>query len=879
MRFQTRVDTVDGQTNWAAKAVTGTSSTRSSGEIQHSLAALIAGAVALFGGCSPATPPSGAAAAAPSPTAVHPDAWPAVKWPLVADAALEARVQELLKKMTLEEKVGQIVQGDINSLTPEDMRKYHLGSVLAGGGSSPGKNEFAPPAEWLALADAFYAASIDKSDGGAGVPAIWGIDAMHGHSNIIGATLFPHNVGLGAMRDPDLIQRIGEITAVEVRVTGIDWTFAPTVTVPQDDRWGRTYEGYSESPDVVASYAGRMVIGLQGEPGKPDFLDASHVLSSAKHFLGDGGTHDGRDQGDAQVSESVLSTVHAAGYRPAVAAGVQTVMASYSSWNGLKMHGAHDLLTDVLKGRMDFQGFVVGDWNGHGQVPGCSNENCAQAFNAGLDMFMAPDGWRGLYENLVKQARDGTITAARLDEAVARILRVKFRAHVFEEGPPSKRPHAGKFELLGSAEHRAVARQAVRESLVLLKNNGAVLPLNPGKRVLVAGDGADNISKQCGGWTITWQGTGLTNRQFPGATSIWKGIQAAVTAAGGHAELSADGKYKAKPEVAVVVFGEDPYAEFQGDRKVLSLPGTATRHLEMMRKFKADGIPVVAVFLSGRPLWVNRELNLSSAFVATWLPGSEGAGVADVLFRKADGSIANDFRGQLAFSWPRNAAAVPLNMGQPNYDPLFPFGFGLTYAKGQELGDLPEESGVSAELMSTGLYLDHGDPVQPWSIQVTDGAEDITRITTMPATAVGGRVEVSAAKDEDGTARRFLWKGGGTAIVEVSAVTSADVSRETNGDVLLLVRLKRDGTPSAPVTATMRCGAKCAGTIAFDAALASVPNGKWQTIGVPLKCFQRAGADVAKIVAPLAIGTTGTLDLSVSHVALGTVADQVAACP
>src|SRR6267142_495838 len=364
------------------------------------LALVAAASLALGGGCSPTAPPSASTDNHESATAVHPQTWPAVKWPLPADAALEARVQALMQKMTLEEKVGQLVQGDINSMTPDDMRKYHLGSVLAGGGSSPGGDEFAPPAKWLALADAFYAASIDTSNGGVGIPSIWGIDAMHGHSNIIGATLFPHNIGLGAMRDPDLIQRIGEVTAIEVRATGIDWTFAPTVTVPQDDRWGRTYEGFSESPDVVASYADRMVIGLQGEPGKADFLDSAHVLSSAKHFLGDGGTYQGRDQGDTRVSESVLSSLHAAGYRPAIAAGVETIMASYSSWNGLKMHGSHDLLTDVLKGRMDFQGFIVGDWNGHGQVPGCSNDSCAQALNAGLDMFMVPDSWLGLYKNL-----------------------------------------------------------------------------------------------------------------------------------------------------------------------------------------------------------------------------------------------------------------------------------------------------------------------------------------------------------------------------------------------------------------------------------------------------------------------------------------------
>jgi beta-glucosidase len=403
---------------------------------------------------------------------------------------------------------------------------------------------------------------------------IWGIDAMHGHSNIVGAVLFPHNVGLGATRNPKLLAEIARVTAEQVRTTGIEWTFAPTVTVPQDDRWGRAYEGYSEDPGVVASFAGVFVKGLQGDPSSPDFLRGNYVLSSTKHFLADGGTENGSDQGDAKISETALRDIHNAGYVPSIEAGVQTVMISFSSWNGVKHTGNKDLITEVLKKRMNFDGFTVGDWNAHGQVPGCTNDNCPQALNAGLDMYMAPDSWRGLYDNTLKQVKDGTIPMERLDDAVTRILRVKFRAGTFDAGPPSKRALAGNFKMLASPEQRAIARDAVRQSLVLLKNNGGLLPLAPGKHVLVTGDGADNISKQAGGWTITWQGTGLTNADFPGGTSIWGGVKEAAKAGGGSAELSADGTFKKKPDFAIVVFGENPYAEFQGDLKVMTLPGS-----------------------------------------------------------------------------------------------------------------------------------------------------------------------------------------------------------------------------------------------------------------------------------------------------------------
>jgi beta-glucosidase len=396
--------------------------------------------------------------------------------------------------------------------------------------------------------------------------------------------------------------------------------------------------------------------------------------------------------------------------------------------------------------------------------------------------------------------------------------------------------------------------------------------------VLVAGDGADNISKQSGGWTITWQGTGLENRDFPGATSVFGGVKAAVKAGGGTAELSTDGSYKKKPDVAIVVFGENPYAEFQGDLKVLTLPGSMTQHLEIMKKLQDEKIPVVAILMSGRPLWQNRELNLANAYVAAWLPGTEGGGISDLLFRKADGSVNHDFTGRLAFSWPRDAAGAPLNVGQEPYEPLFPLGYGLTYAAPSEVAAQSEDPGIPAELMSTGSYFDKGVPVQPWSLRVSNGS-DTTRITTTPVDAVGGRVKVSAVDDQvQEGARRFQFAGDGPATIALSSEGSVDVSRETNGDVMLVVRLRRDANAPKDVKVGVSCGAGCGGSIPFADALSGIPAGKWQSIGISLKCFAKAGADVSKINEALTLSSEGKLDVSLSQVKLGTVADKVVSC-
>ena len=820
-------------------------------------------------------------AGAPAPQA-QANPWPQVTWPLAEDAALEKRITDLMATMTVEEKVGQLVQGDIASITPDDVRKYRLGSILAGGNSDPGGRYDAAPAEWLALADAFYEASMDTSQGGKAIPVIFGIDAVHGQSNIVGATLFPHNIGLGATRNPELLRRIGEITALETRTTGMEWAFAPTVAVPQDDRWGRSYEGYSESPEIVASYAGAMVEGLQGKAGTPGFLDGRHVIASVKHFLGDGGTTNGKDQGDTKISEAELVRIHAAGYPPAIAAGAQTVMASFNSVNGEKMHGNKPYLTDALKGRMQFGGFVVGDWNGHGQVKGCTNTDCPATINAGLDMAMASDSWKGFYETTLAAVKAGTISQERLDDAVRRILRVKFRLGLFEAGKPSARTVGGQFALLGSPEHRAVARQAVRESLVLLKNAGGVLPLTPKQRILVAGDGAHDVGKQAGGWTLNWQGTGTTRKDFPNADSIYEGIAQQAKAAGGEALLSVDGKYTQKPDVAVVVFGENPYAEFQGDLQTLLYKPGDDADLELIKRLKAEGIPVVAVFLSGRPLWMNREINAADAFVAAWLPGSEGAGIADVLLRKADGSVQHDFKGKLSFSWPRTATQYANNVGQEGYDPLFAFGFGLTYADKGDLAALPEESGVSGDEGATGVFFARGDAGSGMALRLEAADGQGVTVTKVPEALNADLLKVTGVDhlaQED--ARRLAWSGKGEAVAALQSHTALDLQRESNGDVMLLTTLRVDAAPSGEAWLSVGCGTGCSARVPLAPTLAKLPAGQWTRVGVPLKCLAKAGADVSKLDRPWAIGTAGTMTISVSRVALGSLdqAEQAVDCP
>lgn len=805
---------------------------------------------------------------------VHPEQWPTARWPLTPDDTLEARVQSLLAAMSVEHKVGQIVQADINSVTPEEVRQFKLGSILAGGNSAPGGREFATAADWLSLSDAFYMASMSSEGDGPKIPILFGVDAVHGHNNIIGATLYPHNIGLGATRNEKLIGEIAAATARELRATGVPWTFAPTLAVPRDDRWGRTYEGYSEEPSLVARYARAMVEGLQGRVGSDQFLDAAHVAACAKHFLGDGGTYNGRDQGDAQLSEYELWRVHGAGYPAAIDAGVQTVMVSFSSWNGAKVHGHRGLLTDALRGPLNFGGMVVGDWNAHGQVPGCSNEDCPQAFNAGVDLLMAPDSWRGYYHSALARVQSGAISMQRLNEAVSRVLRLKLRLGLFEAGAPASWPLAQQPEQIGHHKHRDIARQAVRQSLVLLKNANGVLPLNPNQRILVAGDGADSMPKQSGGWTLTWQGSGTRRADFPGATTIWEGLSAAISIAGGQADLSPEGNYQRRPDAAIVVFGEDPYAEFQGDIETLEYkPGDRT-DLELLQRLKAEGIPTIAVFLSGRPLWVNPHINAADAFIAAWLPGSEGGGIADVLLRAAGGQIQHDFSGRLSFSWPADAMQQ-VNLGVEPYAPLFAFGYGLRYADDGELAKLDEDPKVDARGGPSGVYFRRGEVSQDWSLVAAELGEPVHAIADLPAQTGAAALRLSRTDYEaQEDALKVSWSG--PARVALMAAKSVDLTRQSNGDVMLIMSLRRHGKVPEGVSLGLGCGDGCAVRRPWSAFLSQLPERQWVKAGVPLKCF--AEGDLAQVSALYELLSSGPLRLDVADLHLGSSAQLVDKC-
>lgn len=823
---------------------------------RHPAAASLIGALCLLAGCA-TVPQDSAAAPADRPAATD------------QATAIEARIDSLLAAMSVEQKVGQLIMPDLSSITPDDMRRYGFGSILNGGNTGPNGDERAPVPAWLALADAYWDASTaPRPDGRPAIPALWATDAVHGHNNVVGATIFPHNVGLGATGNADLVRRIGEATAAEIAVTGIDWTFAPTIAVARDDRWGRTYESYGEDPALVSRLGAALVEGLQGRVGSPDFLGARHVLATAKHFFGDGGT-EGRDQGNTVGDEAALIALHGAPYPPAIEAGAQTVMASFSSINGVKMHGSAPFLTGLLRQGMGFDGLVVGDWNGHGQLPGCTNSNCPQALLAGLDIYMVPEDWRGLHASLMAQVADGTIPMTRLDEAVRRILRVKLRMGLFDRGRPSTRMLARQPGLLGSPAHRAIARQAVRESLVLLSNRNALLPLNPRSRILVAGPGADDIAMQSGGWTITWQGGGdLTNADFPGAQSIYRGIADQVAAAGGQATLSPDGSYTARPDVAVVVFGERPYAEFVGDVAGLQLADEAP--LAMMRRLRADGIPVVAVFLSGRPMWMNREINAADAFVAAWLPGSEGGGLADVLLRGADGSVRHDFTGRLAMSWPARCDQFDNNAGTPGYAPLFPLGYGLSVrdaasnARAQPLS----ESCALLQQPADALTAMRGGAIQsPFAGWLEAGDGRRTRLAGTSGSAADAALRVLARDrraQED--ARELIWTG--PAGWELRLDTPA--GQQPQGPVLadgreLVVEFDISVVSRARGEAWIDCGASCTERVDLAPEFALAEGKGWRTMRVAARCLT---GDPRRVPPALRLRATGPLTLQLSGVRL-----------
>jgi beta-glucosidase len=764
-------------------------------------------------------------------------------------------IDRLIAGMTVEQKVGQIIQADISTIRPEDLETYQLGSILAGGNSGPYGNERASAQDWHRLVEEFRAVSRKT-----GIPVLFGVDAVHGHSNLPNATIFPHNIGLGAAHDPDLVRRIGIATASEVAASGIEWTFAPTLAVPQDLRWGRSYEGYSSDPKLVASYAAAMIQGLQGELRQGEPVGPHHVAATAKHFLADGGTDQGRDQGDARIGEPALIDIHAQGYPAAIEAGALTVMASFSSWNGIKHHGNAPLLTGILKNHMGFEGLVVGDWNGHGQIPGCTVTDCSQALIAGIDLYMAPDSWKGLYESLLKQAKSGKIPASRLDDAVRRVLRVKAKLGLLGPHPVTRFDPTR----IGTAEHLALAREAVAKSLVLIKNNGSVLPIKPGARVLVTGPAADNMAMQSGGWTISWQGSDVTNSDFANGQTIYEGIRNAVAKAGGTANFSSDGQFSDKPDVAIIIFGEKPYAEFLGDVPTLDYqPGTAS-DLELLTRLKAAGVPVVSVFLSGRPMFVSPEINLSDAFVAAWLPGTQGQGIADVLIAGPDGKPGRDFSGRLPFDWPADARS-------PVVSSLFRRGYGLSYERPAMVGPLSEDPRMDiAAIVDANRLFVSGQASGPWSLTLADASGGVV-VSSRNVTSLGGKLAmgpVDLTAQEDG--RQFSWSGPATVSLDGAPV---DFSRQLNNAFALRLDWRPDALGSGPITISF-------GDARFDISglLRGLPQGAMSTVKIPLRCFADSGAAVDKVTTPLKLEGTDGYRLSLRYAGIEAVGEALT-CP
>ncbi|MER7283476.1 glycoside hydrolase family 3 N-terminal domain-containing protein [Dactylosporangium sp. NPDC000244] len=559
------------------------------------------------------------------------------------------RVADLMSRMSLDEKLGQMTQAERGSASAADVTNYRLGSILSGGGSAPSPNT---ASAWADMTDAFQRGALATP---LKIPILYGSDAVHGHNNVVGATIFPHNIGLGATRDPALAQQVGRATADEVKGTGVHWTFSPCVCVARNDRWGRTYESFGEKPELPVSMA-TIIDGYQ----------SGGVLATAKHYVGDGGTTGGVDQGDTQISEAELRAVHLPPFQEAIRRHVASVMVSFSSFNGQKLHGNDYLLNGVLKGELGFDGFVVSDWNGIDQIEGGEGFTASEvrrAVNAGIDMVMVTSAWKQFIDVLRGEVQAGRVTTARIDDAVRRILTKKFEFGLFEH-PFADRTLTGT---VGNAAHRTVARQAVRESQVLLKNTG-VLPLARSGKIFVAGKSADNIGLQSGGWTVSWQGA--SGNTTPG-TTILQGIRASAGSSATVTYNASGSGIDRSYNVAVAVIGETPYAEGQGDRpNSLGLDAT---DLATLNTLKASGVPVVVVLVSGRPLDIAAQLPDWSGLVAAWLPGTEGAGVADVLF----GDYAPT--GKLPMTWMQSASQEPINDGDGK-TPLFAYGYGLTYA-------------------------------------------------------------------------------------------------------------------------------------------------------------------------------------------------------
>jgi beta-glucosidase len=826
--------------------------------------------------------------------------WPAIQSSVRKKPEHEQRIAEILSKMTLPEKVGQMIQPDLREITPEEAEEYKIGSVLNGGGAWPSNNKYASATDWAQESEKFYQAlERGYSDRGFRVPFAWATDAVHGHNNVFKATLFPHNIGLGAANNPDLIEEIGAATALEIAATGLDWTFAPTVAVPRDYRWGRVYEGYSEDPQITYAYAKRMVKGLQGDLSQG--LDTDKVISTVKHWVGDGGTFKGVDRGENHYSEEHLINIHAPGYFSALEAGAQVVMTSFNSWHdaknydllesggyNYKLHGSKYIITDVLKDKMGFDGIVVTDWNGHSEISGCTSGNCPQAVLAGNDVFMvtARKDWKQFFSNVVTQVEAGLIPMSRIDDAVTRVLRVKMRAGLWEKPSPAARRHAGAENLLGRESHRTLARRAVRESLVLLKNDSATLPLSSQSKFVVLGSGANDIQKQTGGWSLSWQGDeNIIDRDFPGAQTLLQAVQSVV----GIENVYTDLEKAPGDAIALVVIGEDPYAEMMGDIKgsrtleYAKIKRSYAADLELLRALKSSNRKVVTVMYSGRPLYVNEEIQLSDAFVAAWLPGTEAGGITDVLFEE----FGYDFRGRLSFSWPATKCGTSINVAPshiPNFErpaheqdlngehaPLFPFGYGLAYDrnKATDLGvdlsdiklDLSEGAcGISAAATATELLELFGATADADFEMVMSGAGNNwspVKVSKGTKTSVPGvsTTPIDYKHQQDALLVEF---SGEPAQIYVRMLEddTLDARGYISSGGHLVFDIDLISEPPAVLKLAMHCTWPCMGEISLIDLLPDVNStseSSWTTVKIPLSKFDEAGADFINLSSPFLI--------------------------
>ena len=786
--------------------------------------------------------------------------WPALQSPIQKDAALEKEIASLLQQMSLEQKVAQMIQANIVSITPEEMAELPIGSVLNGGGQTPGNNPNATARDWAQLADEYYRASMNPRGGFVPIPVMWGTDAVHGHGNVIGATLFPHNIGLGASGNAALVKAIGSATAREVAATGIDWNFAPTVAVARDLRWGRTYESFGQDPALVAKLGAAAVEGLQGELGSDKFLGPRRLAATAKHFIGDGGTALGDDQGVTQGDEQILAAIHGTPYAAALEKGAQTVMASYSWWQGVHSHANSYLLTDILKERMGFDGFVVSDWQGVGHIESCSLDSCAEAINAGIDMIMVPNSpdWRQLLANTVAQVQAGEIPLTRINDAVTRILRVKKRMGLWQKSAPLVRPAVIE-QWVGNYQHRAIAQQAVRESLVLLKNNNTALPIAGNKTVAVIGEAATQIAAQAGGWSVTWLGRDNPNDKYPGATSLFEGFRAALESQGGEAFYAANAEFKRPVDAAIVVIAEEPYAEMYGDIQnmdTLALGPAQTKALETVSALKARGIPVTVVYLGGRPRWLNPLLNTADAFVAAWLPGSEGQGVADVLIADSEGKPRYDFKGRLPFDWPKNPCDAEIG----KFEPAFAAGFGLSYSAATVSWQaLPEYTRTWQYGCLLGEHLPEAKPVVLNQMSGWQAYIELETLERQPITPKAAFEAVSAKAQLGGRQfdltfnglqqPRFILRNGQTHNEFLPQLAREGA---LSFDIQLLKR------PDGKVNLGMLSGHLASSYVDITPTLIQLPVAQWFRLSLPLKCLADIRADMNKIDAPMAIEVDGS---------------------